>query len=229
MADRFYTTQPLTIGDFVLDGPEAHHLGTVRRFEPGDQVTLFNGDGAEYPSSIVSVGKKQVVLNITARLEVDRERRRQIIVASALPKGDRAEFMIEKLTELGVAEFVPLLTTRSVVVPKENSREKFERMVIEAAKQCGRNRLMTVSPARKYEEFVTQAPHPAYLLTTSDAATPTQPDAASACFLIGPEGGFTADEIALAVSHGVAPLHLGPRILRIETAAQAATMWAGWD
>ena len=73
MADRFFTDMPLSPGEFVLDGSEAHHMGTVRRFAPGDRVVLFNGDGAEYPADIVAVSKKQIVLQILGREEPRRE------------------------------------------------------------------------------------------------------------------------------------------------------------
>ena len=152
MADRFYTPHPLAAGDFTLDGPEAHHLASVRRFVAGDRVTLFNGDGHDYPSEVVGVGKKSVALVVSAGVPADRERRPELWVASAVPKGDRADFLIEKLTELGVARFVPLVTTRSVVVPK--GVEKFERMVIEASKQCGRNVLMRIDPPQSWAAFV---------------------------------------------------------------------------
>src|SRR5687768_11209096 len=117
MADRFHTPAPLAPGEFVLDGPEAHHLAAVRRFGPGDRVTLFNGDGREYPAEVVSVGKRSVVLNVLAAVEADRELGFELAVAAALPKADRADFLVEKLTELGATRFVPLVTARSVVVP----------------------------------------------------------------------------------------------------------------
>src|SRR4051812_18068883 len=134
MSDRFYTPQPLAPGEFVLDGAEAHHLAAVRRFAPGDRVTLFNGDGFDYPAEVVAVGKKSASLAVLDRLAADRELSFPLVVASAVPKGDRGDYLIEKLTELGVTRFVPLVTARSVVQPKS---DKFARAVIEASKQCG--------------------------------------------------------------------------------------------
>ena len=114
MADRFFTKFPLSPGEFVLDGPEAHHIGTVRRFEPGDRVVLFNGDGGEYPAEIVSAGKKQVVLQVLVREEPQREVPFPIVVGSALPKADRLDYLNEKLVEVGATRFVPLVTARSI-------------------------------------------------------------------------------------------------------------------
>src|SRR5262245_45185388 len=119
MADRFYLNCPLVPGPVVLLGSEAHHLATVLRARPGDAVTLFNGDGAEYPAVVTEIGKKQVVLEVAERTIPERELGFRLEVAAPLPKGDRGDFLVEKLTELGVTDFVPLRTRRSVVQPKE--------------------------------------------------------------------------------------------------------------
>ena len=109
----------------LLTGAEAHHLTTVRRFGPGDRVTLFNGDGNEYPAEVVAAGKKSVTLNILSASPVDRELPFPLVVASALPKGDRADFLIEKLTELGVTRSCRSSRPRSVVRPEDSAVEKF--------------------------------------------------------------------------------------------------------
>src|SRR5438093_5854105 len=139
MADRFYVNCRLAPGPVELRGPEAHHLATVLRARPGDAVCLFNGDGAEYPAIVVEVGRNLVTLNVTGREEPPRELGYGLEVAAPLPKGDRGDFLIEKLTELGVTDFVPLRTQRSIVHPRETRLDKLERAVIEASKQCGRN------------------------------------------------------------------------------------------
>ena len=120
MADRFFTADPLGPGEYVLSGPEAHHLAAVRRFAPGDRVVLFNGDGHDYPAEVISVGKKSVVLTILEAVVADRELGFPLVVGSVLPKGDRADFLIEKLTELGVTRFVPLITARAVVQDRKS-------------------------------------------------------------------------------------------------------------
>lgn len=226
MSDRFYTPEPLGSGEYVLTGAEAHHIATVRRFAPGDRIVLFNGDGHEYPSEVISVNKRTVTLNILAPVVVDRELPFPLVVGSALPKGDRADFLIEKLTELGATRFVPLVTARAVVRPKETVVEKFTRAVIEASKQCGRNRLMLVDAPQKWDAFVarTDLPAPRFVLHTGESLSPLTTSREGGCAVaIGPEGGFTPEEIALAAAHGWLAASLGPRVLRIETAVLAAT------
>src|SRR5258708_3385826 len=110
MADRFYINCPLAPGLVTLQGSEAHHLATVRRFRPGDAVCLFNGDGREYVAEIVEIGRRDVTVRVTDVATPARELGFRLEVAAALPKGDRAQFLLEKLTELGATSFVPLET-----------------------------------------------------------------------------------------------------------------------
>lgn len=228
MADRFYTADALGPGEYTLTGAESHHLAAVRRFAPGERVILFNGDGHEYPSKIISVGKRMVALNVLAREPADRELGFPLVVGCALPKGDRADFLIEKLTELGVTRFVPLITARAVVQPKVSVVEKFARAVIEASKQCGRNRLMHVDPPRRWDDFLALADLPAsrMVLHTGPGLTGLATSEGGA-IAIGPEGGFTPEEISLALAKDWLAVSLGPRVLRVETAAIAAAVLLG--
>jgi 16S rRNA (uracil1498-N3)-methyltransferase len=229
MADRFFTPDALTIGDYVLTGTEAHHLSAVRRFGPGDRVSLFNGNGSEYLAEVVSVGKKTVHLLIESSCSPQRERNFPLVVASALPKGDRADFLIEKLTELGVSRFIPLIAERSVVRPKNTVVEKYQRAVIEASKQCGRNKLMSVEPPCEWNVLCKRSDLPGirYLLHTDSEATPHKLQVPGVVVAIGPEGGFTQKEVDGALAEGWQTLNLGPRVLRVETAALAtAALWS---
>lgn len=222
MSDRFFFDGPLGPGDVTLEGPEAHHLAHVRRFESGDAIVLFNGDGHEYPATIIEVAKKQVTVQVGGVESPLRELGFALHIASALPKGDRGDFLIEKLTELGVTDFTPLLTDRSVVKADDAKAEKLRRAVIEAGKQCGRNVLMRVhSPARWAEWCVRQKGR---RLIAHPSTRPESPMAGEAVVAIGPEGGFTEAEVQLALNNGWEVLSLGPRILRVETAAIAAAV-----
>lgn len=230
MADRFYTADELGPGEYALTGPEAHHLATVRRFAPGDRVVLFNGDGHDYPAEILSAGKRAIALNVLAREPADRELGFPLVVASALPKGDRADFLIEKLTELGVTRFVPLVTARAVVQPKASVGEKFARAVIEASKQCGRNRLMAVDPPRKWGDFLALPDLPATRVVLHSGPGLAKLRATGGdgfAVAVGPEGGFAPEEVAAALAHGWAAATLGPRVLRVETAALASAALLG--
>lgn len=94
MADRFYTPDSLSPGEYALAGRDAHHLTSVRRFAPGDRVTIFNGDGRDYPATVTVVGSKRVLLTLEPGVETDRERTDSLWIASAIPKGDRADYLI---------------------------------------------------------------------------------------------------------------------------------------
>jgi len=234
MADRFYTRDPLAPGEYVLAGPQAHHLATVRRFKRGDRVVLFNGDGHDYPAEVVAADRKRVALNVLAAVPADRELPFPLDVAVAMPKGDRGDFLIEKLTELGVRRVVPLTTARAVVHPRESRLEKLQHAVVEASKQCGRNRLMEVGGLVKWPEFARSAGLPAVrvVLHTEGGSRRLAGLPADAIrsggvvFAVGPEGGFTAEEVADAEAAGWVRVGLGPRVLRVETAAVAAAAWA---
>jgi 16S rRNA (uracil1498-N3)-methyltransferase len=258
MSDRFYVNCPLGPGPVSLEGAEAHHLAGVCRLRAGDPVCLFNGDGNEYPARVTQAGRRCVTLEVLGVVSPWRELPEAVEVAAPLPKGDRAQFMLEKLTELGVRTFVPLQTRRCVVHPREAKLEKLQRHVIEASKQCGRNVLLQIQPLVEWETYCRSGnlPHLKLLAhpgrESGTAATgqigqsperkePTKGPAAGGvppplcwsgprgevAFAIGPEGGFTAEEIASGRAGGWQLLDLGPRILRVETAALVLAAWAG--
>lgn len=220
MAERFYVNCPLAVGPVNVAGPEAHHLATVCRLRPGDGVRLFNGDGLEYQANVISVDRRSVLLEITSVDNRPRELDHRIEVAAPLPKGDRAQFLIEKLTELGVSCFTPLRTARSVVHPRDT--EKLQRYVIEASKQCGRNVLMKIEPLTEWTEYCRRADLPELRVLAHvgerEESWPVRQDTALA---VGPEGGFTEEEVSAARAAGWRVVGLGPRVLRIETAALA--------
>lgn len=224
MSNRFFVSCPLALGPHELDGPEAHHLAHVRRFCVGDSVTLFNGDGHEYPAEVVGLGKKCVQLHIVAIATPRRELPFPLHVAAALPKGDRADFLIEKLTELGATALTPLHTERSVVKVDAGKVEKLQRAVIEASKQCGRNVLLQVHPVATWRDWCVKQTGVRWLAHTTEAEPMNHPHAVPVVVALGPEGGFAPDEIAGAVAAGWRIGSLGPRILRIETAALAAVV-----
>jgi len=232
MAERFYVNCELKPGPVSLQGAEAHHLAVVCRLRPGDAVCLFNGDGRQYPARVEEVGKRAVNLEVLAVEEPARELPFRLEVAAPLPRGDRAQFLLEKLTELGVTAFVPLHTARSVVHPRETKLDKLQRHVIEASKQCGRNVLLHVRPMVAWPEFCTSVDllgrrilgHPGGESKRGDRENAPGSDTVVA---VGPEGGFTDEEVALARAAGWRLLDLGPRILRVETAALALAVLLG--
>ncbi len=226
MPDRYFAETPITGQKVLLAGSEAHHLIHVMRAKPGTRVVLFDGSGAEFDAVVDRTRRADVELAILARHEVDREPPLEVILAVALPKGDRRKWLVEKVTELGVDLLVPLRTARAVAQPVQQAQKRLRRTVIEASKQCGRNRLMKIARPHDWTELVAEtaaAPH--RLLAHphgehKDAKPLLPPDSSDPVLLaVGPEGGFTAAEVSLAVAAGWQPIDLGPRTLRTETAA----------
>ncbi|OAI55206.1 hypothetical protein AYO44_00400 [Planctomycetaceae bacterium SCGC AG-212-F19] len=227
MSERFYVNCRLALGPVELQGAEAHHLATVCRLRAGALVCLFNGDGREYPAVVAVVERKRVVLEVQAVEMPARELPFSLELAAPLPKGDRAQLLVEKLTELGVTRFVPLRCARSVVVPRESTQEKLERWVIEASKQCGRNVLMEIATPADWPSYVARADLPAQRLVAHPSGhdVPLRVEGLPTAIAVGPEGGFTDEEIAKAVEAGWQVVGLGPRIMRVETAAIALAAW----
>jgi 16S rRNA (uracil1498-N3)-methyltransferase len=231
-ADRYFWDAPDVGGIASLTGQEAHHLIHVMRGATGTRVVLFDGRGCEFLAEIDRIERGKVHLSILAHHEVDRELPFSLTVAVALPKGDRQKWLVEKAVELGVARLVPLKTSRSVAQPVQQAVVRLERTVIEASKQCGRNWLMEISEPQSWPDFVTNTQEmPARLLAhPGDRSRPSgladglrgpsdKTVADPVVLAVGPEGGFTAEEVALAVAAGWTLVDLGPRILRVETAA----------
>jgi 16S rRNA (uracil1498-N3)-methyltransferase len=225
VSERFFVEQPLAIGRVGLAGPEAHHLATVCRLRPGDAVVLFNGDGREYAAHVVAAGKRLVELEVTAESAPRREVGCRLEVAAPLPKGDRAQFLLEKLTEIGVTAFTPLRTARSVVHPGETKRDRLQRHVIEASKQCGRNVLLRVGPLTDWAAFV-GGDLPARRLLAHPGGEELTRESGDAALAVGPEGGLTDAEVEQARAAGWRVVGLGPRVLRVETAALALALLA---
>jgi 16S rRNA (uracil1498-N3)-methyltransferase len=231
MSERFFVDQPLHLGLVSLHGAEAHHLAHVSRLRPGAALRLFNGDGHEYAARVVTIGRRDVTLEVVDASRPKRERPFRLEVAAPLPKGDRGQFLVEKLTEWGVTTFIPLACQRSIVHPREGRRDKLQRYVIEASKQCGRNVLMDIQPTTDWASYCARAEpgmlsilaHPAAPAETAGSGNPGRPEKApkveSLRLAVGPEGGFTDAEVEQARTAGWQVVSLGPRLLRIETAA----------
>jgi 16S rRNA (uracil1498-N3)-methyltransferase len=229
MADRFYVNRPLALGPVEVEGPEAHHLAVVCRVRPGDAVCLFNGDGREYAAEVREVGRRTVTLEVRTVEAPMRERAFRLEIAAPLPKGDRAQFLIEKLTELGVTGFTPLQTARSVVHPRDAKLEKLQRYAIEASKQCGRNVLMEIGPLTEWTKFLERDDLPERKILAHPGGAALAADGAQTAIAAaaGPEGGFTDDEVEQARAARWEVVGLSPRILRVETAAMVLAVCVG--
>ena len=216
----------------ALDAGESHHALDVLRMKAGDRATLFNGQGAEATVEFATVEKGKITLK---RISVAKSApvACKVTLGQAIPKGKNMDLIVEKATELGAAAIVPLLSERTVVRIDESEalskRDKWQRVAIEAAKQCGQNWLPSVAKPQTPKQFFQSGEKFDLLLIAS-----LQPDSrhlkqtladlgskkpASVLILVGPEGDFTPAEVNLAKNAGCRPITLGPIILRSETAA----------
>ena len=229
MSERFHLAVPPRDGRALLEGDEARHLARVMRARVGDRVTLFDGAGTRWPARVAALGRNRVDLVVEAA-QVEAEPAATLTLAVALPKGDRQQWMVEKLTELGVTRLVPLVTGHGVALPTAAARERLERAVIEACKQCGRDRAMAIGDPATVAEAARGAATGTRLLVadlTGRSLAPVDRVPAATMVLVGPEGGFTAEETATALAAGAERVSLGRHVLRVETAAlAAAARWA---
>jgi 16S rRNA (uracil1498-N3)-methyltransferase len=225
MSERFFITTPPVAGRAVLLGDEARHLAKVLRAKPGDRVTLFDGSGRSWEARVATIGRGEVALEVGEPRESPPVRPPAITLAVALPKGERQKWLVEKLTELGVARLVPLVTERGVAAATAGAIERLERGVIEACKQCGRDRLMDIAAPLTVAEIVAATPAGSVGIVADPAGGPLDGigwrQAEQVIGLVGPEGGFTAEELASATAAGWPQVALGAHVLRIETAAVA--------
>lgn len=226
MSERFYLPDRLHRPELTLSGQEAHHLAHVLRLGPGAEVALFDGEGTEAVAEVVRVGKREVTLRSRSVWQPPEPTPIPIALAAAPPKGDRFRWLVEKATELGVTRLVPLLTRRTVVDPRENKLGKLRQTVIAACKQCGRSRLMDITGAVRLEPFLASRTGDSVQVITHPSGTPIASldlsGVAGVTLLVGPEGGFTEEEVAQAVTTGARVASLGRTILRTETAGVVA-------
>lgn len=224
MPDRYYSSKPIDGSTVTLAGSEAHHLLHVMRAKPGFTLIVFDGQGGQFAAEVAACKRSTVELTVGSRQEIERELPYELTLAVSLPKGDRQRWLLEKCVELGVKRLVPLQTTRSV--GKGESNAKLTRYVIEASKQCGRNRLMEIASPVAWPALVAKSTSGQRLLAHPGGQPLTEincqtNDGDELLLAVGPEGGFTDKEVSQAVDAGWQTVGLGARILRIETAAVA--------
>jgi 16S rRNA (uracil1498-N3)-methyltransferase len=207
---------------FTLMGDEAHHAAASRRLAPGDTLWLFDGRGGLARTTLGQVTKRGYEL--TLRIEERRTEppsKPSIHLACALPKGDRQSVLLDMATQLGMTQFTPLVCERGVVKPGAHSPERWRRICLEACKQSRRVYLPELhEPASPVQVMASH--HGAWIahpsgVTAGAMLAGTLPDKLT--LLVGPEGGFTEEEVRQAVKQGARAVSLGPAILRIETAA----------
>lgn len=243
MTRRYYAPKlPQAGGLVLLDGAESHHAFSVMRVREGDQIELFDGIGCQANAIVQSADRRTVTCLSEPAARLDRESRIRLELGIAMPKGDRAKELVERLTELGVYRIVPIHCERTPWAVSENALLKWQREVIDACKQCGRNHLMQIDSPEPYANWLQRCDGQALRLIAHpqiDAVAELDASAGHQAFEntdqredahqtvrigIGPEGGFSETEVQQAEQAGWRCWSLGSRILRIETAAVAAAV-----
>lgn len=229
MIPRFFCSDALpSAGEYVLPADVSHHVGNVLRMQPGDALTLFDGDGSEVAATLLGSGRPLRVA-LGTRTEPQRESPLAIVLVQALASGDKMDWVIQKAVELGVAAIIPLVTERCVLKLSGERAEKrlrhWRQIAVSACEQCGRNRIPPVDAQVALDLYLLRADAPRRLVLApgGGARLGSLPvDAGPVHLMVGPEGGWSERELAIIRTAGCTPIVLGPRILRTETAGLAA-------
>jgi 16S rRNA (uracil1498-N3)-methyltransferase len=227
--ERFFVAGRHAIGARIALAPDdARKLLTVLRRRSGDRVQIVDGGGTVYGARLEVEGKAVHAVLDAPLADSAVETHARIVIAQAVPKGQKMDFIVEKATELGAAAIVPLHSKRVIGQTGDHKRERWQRIARAAAAQCGRNVVPAIEPPADWDALLATfgAYDRVYLAWESAPAQPLResfegdvPEASTILIVIGPEGGFSADEVEAAERAGAVPISLGRRILRTETAA----------
>jgi len=213
-----------------LDAEKARYLSRVLRLRVGDAVSVFDGQGAEYTTTITAVGKSSATLRVDEETATKTESRLRVHLVQGISRGERMDFVVQKATELGVKRISPVLTEFGVVkldaARAEKRREHWQKVAASACEQCGRVRLPLIDTPIPLKHWFADKPKQVdtEIILKPGATTPLariDGPKTEVCVLIGPEGGFSDSEFEDAAIAGFDPVSLGPRVLRTETAAVA--------
>jgi 16S rRNA (uracil1498-N3)-methyltransferase len=220
--------------EYSLPPPAARHVAQVLRLRASEAITLFTGRGGEYVAKLVRIGRTEVVVRIERHDAIERESAFPVTLAQSLIAADMMDFAVRKAVELGVAAIVPLQSARSQGLPRERALRRVEhwrQIATAACEQCGRNRVPEIAEVVPFAEWIASAAIEEGAVILDAAASRSLAALAKIqppkMVVVGPEGGFTEEECDRAQSRGAVPVHLGPRVLRAETAALAALATIG--
>jgi 16S rRNA (uracil1498-N3)-methyltransferase len=236
---RFYCPTALQRGDELeLPAATARHV-QVRRMQPGEDITLFNGDGGECVAVITHMGRSDVAVRVTQKIDLERELSIRVHLWSGLTANERMDWLLEKATELGASTLLPITAERSVLKLKGERADKklahWQAIAVAASEQSGRNRVLQVASPLSLSQAITasanQAKGTRWILSLAEGSQSLQQamqalsaaagQMADITLLSGPEGGLSPAEEAEALAAGFLPVNLGPRVLRAETAPVA--------
>jgi len=243
-AARFYCPAPFQDGTRIeLSRPAAHHAHRVLRLRVNDPVQIFDGAGNAYDAKIFEINGKRVVLHELQTCMAENESPLRITLAQAMSSSEKMDWVVQKTTELGVAEIQPVQTQRSTTRLTSERAEKrtahWRSIAIAACEQCGRNILPVIHGPQEFTTWLADMRDAAcakYILQPEGSAALHKqvPPTGNVILLVGPEGGFSEDESKIAHLAGFTPIRLGKRVLRTETAAMAGiaalqTLWGDFS
>lgn len=221
----------------TISGPDAHHLRNVLRLKCGDKIMVFDGTGCEYMATISAMTSKAVTLRIEKQMAMapEAEDLLRLSIGQAILKAQKMDFLVQKMTELGVSALYPFTCERSIPTVKteklSQKKNRWEKIAVEASKQCQRGTLLLIHDPQPLTSLLVNCQKHNLKIILWEKSSDTNlrkvltrlPVPETVCALIGPEGGFSAREADKAIQAGFIPVGLGPRILRAETAALAIT------
>ena len=224
---RVYQAQKLISGTTItLDRENAHYLGRVMRLKPGDPVNLFNSEDGEFAAKLIELGKQQALVRIGDQVENQADPKLSVHLGLGLSRGERMDYAVQKSTELGVYSITPLVTDYCEVKLNEerqkNRQAHWQRVAISACEQCGRSKVPTVDLPLTLKRWLSDRPGGFLLDSRADSRIADQQVGDTINVLIGPEGGFSEQELKIARQQDYKVIRFGPRILRTETAPVAA-------
>lgn len=213
-----------------ITGDDAHHIGRVLRLRAGDPLVVCDGNGTDYRATIENISSQEVRLIITDSAPTQSEPSLKITLYQGLPKGDKMDWIIQKTVELGVCRIVPVITERSIARPDAakamKKQERWQKIAAEAAGQSGRGLIPIVEAPISWQQLCDRVHFKQTLVFYERGGAPLSSLVGSVGqelgIIIGPEGGFSDQEICNLTAIGVQTATLGPRILRCETAPIAA-------
>ncbi|MBS3907728.1 MAG: 16S rRNA (uracil(1498)-N(3))-methyltransferase [Syntrophaceae bacterium] len=228
---RFYIPNPQIEKDLLtIKGNEVRHIRRVLRLKAGDEITVFDGSGKEYEGRIIEEGPTSVVIEVGDIFSSKEEAPLEVTLAQSLLKGEKMDYLIQKATELGVREIIPFFSSRSVPLLDKSKKlerhRRWERIAIEASKQCGRGFIPKIDHIRDYSEMLSLAPLESLRLILWEEEGGRLKEVLKEFknkkrifFIVGPEGGLSREEVEKSKGMGFIPVYMGQRILRAETAS----------
>jgi 16S rRNA (uracil1498-N3)-methyltransferase len=237
---RFFVPSVGESRHVALTPEEAHHLTHVLRLGPGAEIRMFDGRGREWAGRVASIDRRVVTIEVAREVAAVPEPPTRVTLGVGLLKGDQMDAVVRDATMLGVASIVPMATAH-VALPKRARQSdaaiaRWQRVAVASARQCGRAVVPTVSPITPFDALLTEAGHDVVIICVEPARAGANAGAAAGSrpsallVLVGPEGGWSEEEVRFAIGRGARALHLGPRTLRAETTPVVAlsSLWTRW-